>query len=137
MITNLPRDTMSVYFNERDADPGYKPPSLIGESKPINNDNMIDVLNSAQNPMNNKPNPKQDVKEHGYQSEQDELKELARVKRGPEIIGKSLKEFELCVGHDLQSVPLIFHILVGFFQHNPEMLKTEGLFRVAAKDQDV
>jgi hypothetical protein len=52
-------------------------------------------------------------------------------------MGKSLKEFELCVGHDLQSVPQIFHLLVGYFQHNPETLKTVGLFRIAAKDQDV
>jgi hypothetical protein len=41
------------------------------------------------------------------------------------------------VGHDIYAVPLIFHLVVGYFQHNPEKLKSEGLFRVAAGDHDV
>lgn len=46
-----------------------------------------------------------------------------------DVIGKHLYEF---MREDQDSVPDIFIALVNFFEYSPELLKTEGLFRVVA-----
>lgn len=48
-----------------------------------------------------------------------------------DVFGKSLREFKQLPGHDSDSVPIVIHLLVGYFQSNPETLRSEGLFRVA------
>ena len=82
-------------------------------------------------------NTKSLLLDKGLPCEEDDRQTLEKIRRTSDIFGKSLKEFELLVGHDIYSVPLIFHLCVGYFQHNPEKLKSEGLFRVAAGDHDI
>ena len=53
------------------------------------------------------------------------------VTKTTDVFGKSLREFKQLRGHDKHSVPLVFHLLVGYFQKNPLALRSEGLFRVA------
>ena len=48
-----------------------------------------------------------------------------------DVFGKQLLEFQQLPGHDRDSVPLVFHLLVGYFQDKPEHLQSVGLFRVA------
>lgn len=51
-----------------------------------------------------------------------------------DIIGKHLYEFRQYDGatSDREDVPEIFVLLISYFEVQPELLKTEGLFRVAA-----
>ena len=56
-----------------------------------------------------------------------------------DVIGKHLYEFrrktfegESELGDNKESVPEIFVLLVSYFEVQPHLLKTEGLFRVAA-----
>ena len=53
------------------------------------------------------------------------------VEKTHDVFGKSLREFKQLPGHGPNSVPLVFHLLVGYFQKNPLALQSEGLFRVA------
>lgn len=54
-----------------------------------------------------------------------------------DIFGKSLHQFKQVPGHHPESPPLVFHLLVGYFMANPQVLDTEGLFRVAAPEAEV
>jgi hypothetical protein len=51
-----------------------------------------------------------------------------------DIIGKHLYEFRQYDGaaSDKEDVPEIFVLLISFYEVYPELLRTEGLFRVAA-----
>jgi len=37
------------------------------------------------------------------------------VEKTSDVFGKSLKEFKLLPGHEKNSVPAVFHLLVGYF----------------------
>jgi hypothetical protein len=51
-----------------------------------------------------------------------------------DVIGKHLYEFKQPPGAnpDQEDVPVIFVLLVSYFEVQPHLLKTEGLFRIAA-----
>ena len=59
------------------------------------------------------------------------------VEQTSDVFGRQLLEFDQLKYHERNSVPLIFHLLVGYFQANPDLLRTEGLFRVAAAPDHV
>lgn len=44
-----------------------------------------------------------------------------------DVIGKHLQEFER---EEKNSVPYIFIALISYFEASPELMETEGLFRV-------
>ena len=54
--------------------------------------------------------------------------------RTSDIFGKLLNQFRRRTEIDIDEAPLIFWLLAGYFRRNPELFKTEGLFRITSSN---
>lgn len=54
-----------------------------------------------------------------------------------DIFGKKLCQFKRLTGQPPDAPPLVFWLLAGYFRKNDQVMRTEGLFRVAAPEADV
>ena len=116
VISGLPKEIMQRYFEERKA-ANYEPPEFMADDV----SNFAALKNTASGQM-------QQLNARGEERKEPPKKAVTRTS---DVFGKSLEYFELVPNHAEDSVPLVFHLLIGYFQANPEVLKTEGLFRVA------
>lgn len=118
VLAGLPKELMTKYFEERRVQ-NYEPPEFLPEAGGISQ--IAGLLNSSDagaNQCNDSPLF-------------EESKDAGPVQKTTDIFGKELRQFKQLDGHDKFSPPLVFHLVVGYFQRNPETLKSEGLFRVA------
>ena len=107
---------MQTYFTERNNDKNYEPPNIYNHKS--SDADMMDLINMTKSgmPSNSHQDANALLIEKGLPPvEEEDRVALEKVQRTSDIFGKSLKEFELLVGHDIYSVPLIFHLLVGYF----------------------
>ena len=118
VLAGLPKEIMTKYFEERRVQ-NYEPPEFLAEAGGIQS---IAGLMNSQDIGGNQVNVNNLL---------EESKDTAPVEKTTDVFGKSLRQFKQLDGHDKNSPPLVFHLVIGYFQTNPETLKSEGLFRVA------
>ena len=104
---------MTKYFDERDSI-GYQPPDIIEGGEQA----LLAIANMKQKEFD--PTLPFIAPKQNYDLPQTN-----------DVFGKQLLEFKQLPKHNRDSVPLVFHLLVGYFQDKPEHLKSVGLFRVA------
>ena len=122
ILSSLPKENMQMYFHERNADTEYQPQAFGSDRQNEAQHNAFAAMNI--NASNNEAH----LSAAGDPFEDEKTSD---------IFGKLLKQFRQLPGHNPQSTPIVFWLLAGYFRHNRQHLKTEGLFRVAAPESDV